>query len=48
MMDANHKKNVLKTCSQTSTDAKAIYKTVNYKKQACKCKNIVCYPKTNF
>ena len=41
MMDANHKKIVLKTCSQPSADAKAIYKALNYKNQAFKRKNIV-------
>jgi transposase len=41
MMDVDRKKIVVKTCSQPSSDAKAIYKALNYKNEAFKRKNIV-------
>ncbi len=42
MMDTDNKKIVIKTCSQPSSDAKAIYKALNYKNEAFQRKNIVC------
>jgi transposase len=42
LMDAENKKIVIKTCSQPSSDAKAIYKALNYKNEAFQRKNIVC------
>jgi len=42
MMDTDNKKIVIKTCSQPSSDAKAIYKALNYKNEAFKRKHIVC------
>jgi transposase len=41
MIDLDNKKIVIKTCSQPSTDAKSIYKALNYKPEAFKRKYIV-------
>jgi hypothetical protein len=43
MMDSENKKITIKTCSQPSSDAKAIYKALNYKNKAFE-KNILCSP----
>jgi len=41
MMDTDNKKIVIKTCSQPSSDVKAIYKALNYKNEAFQRKIIV-------
>jgi len=41
MMDSDNKKIVIKICSLPSSDAKAIYKAVNYKNEAFQRKHIV-------
>ena len=45
MMDVENKKITIKTCSQPSTDAKAIYKALEYKNEPFKKKHIV-FPDT--
>lgn len=41
MIDSENKKITIKTCSQASSDAKAIYKALNYKDKAFEKKHIV-------
>ena len=41
MMDSENKKITIRNCSQPSSDAKAIYKALNYKDKAFDKKHIV-------